>query len=147
MNERAFVDANVILRFLTGDPPEMAAKSTSLFKAMERGEVTLLLDEIVVAEVVWVLQSYYDHPPTEIARTLHDFVSHEGFEAQDKASILEALRLFADKNVDFADALTAVHMTRQGITDIFSFDSHFDRLPGVVRRIPEAEDPDPGRLS
>lgn len=146
MNDRAFVDANVILRFLTGDPPEMAARSTALFKAMERGEVTLLLDEIVVAEVVGVLQSYYGHPPTEISRALWDLIAHEGFEAQDKAAILESLRLFADKNVDFADALTVAHMARQGITEIFSFDTRFDRLPGVVRRVPEEEGPDPGRL-
>ena len=145
MSDRAFVDANVILRFLTGDPPEMAARSTALFRAVERGEVTLLLDDIVVAEVVWVLHSYYGHAPTEISRALRDLVAHEGFQAQDKPALMEALRLFADKNVDFADALTAVHMTGQGVPEIFSFDTHFDRLPGVVRRVPEEEGPDPGR--
>jgi predicted nucleic acid-binding protein len=145
MSNRAFVDANVILRFLTGDPPEMAARATALFKAVERGEVTLLLDDIVLAEVVWVLHSYYGHPPTEISRALRDLIAHDGVEAKDKAAVIEALRLFADKNVDFADALTAVHMAGEGVAEIFSFDVHFDRLPGVVRRVPEEEAPNPGR--
>ncbi len=32
----AYVDANVLLRFLVGDPPEMAEKTTVLMKAVER---------------------------------------------------------------------------------------------------------------
>jgi len=145
MRSRAFVDANVILRFLTGDPPEMEARAAALFKAVERGEVTLLVDDIVVAEVVWVLHSYYGHPPADISRALRDLIAHDGFEVKDKASVMEALRLFADKNVDFADALTAVHMAGEGVAEIFSFDMHFDRLPGVVRRVPDEEALNPGR--
>jgi len=133
---RAYVDANVILRFLTGDPPEMAEQACALFKAVEQGNLILVVDEIVIAEVVWVLRSFYNHPPREIARVVQELLSHEGLEARDKASLLTALSLFAEKNVDFADALVAVHMARQDIEEIYSFDRHFDRLPGILRRSP-----------
>ncbi len=33
---RAYVDANVILRFLTGDPPDIAAQSKALIRHFDR---------------------------------------------------------------------------------------------------------------
>jgi len=133
---RAYVDANVILRFLTGEPPDMAAQARALFDAVERGEITLLIDEIVIAETVWVLHSFYGYPNRDIARVIQELLSHSGLEAGDKPGLLAALSLFADKNIDFADALVAVHMGKQGEQEIFSFDHHFDRLPGIIRRSP-----------
>ena len=133
---RAYIDANVILRFLTGEPPDMAAQARALFDAVERGEITLLVDEIVIAETVWVLHSFYGYPNHDIARVIQELLSHSGLEADDKPGLLAALNLFADKGVDFADALVAVHMSKQGVQEIFSFDRHFDRLPGIIRRSP-----------
>jgi predicted nucleic acid-binding protein len=49
---RAYVDASVGPRFLTGDPPDLAARAHGVFNAVERGELTLFVDRIVVAEVV-----------------------------------------------------------------------------------------------
>lgn len=132
----AYVDANVILRFLTGDPPDMADRAAALFGAVERGELRLIVETIVLAEVVWVLQSFYHYRPTEIAPVVREFLLQDGVEAEDKAVLLQALSLYEVKNVDFADALVAARMQERGITEIFSFDEHFDRLPGVRRRIP-----------
>ena len=135
---RAWVDTNVILRFLTGDPPEMAAQAGALFGAVDREELVLVMDEIVVAEVVWVLHSFYGYPNADIARVMQELLSHPGLEADDKPGLLTALHLIAEKNIDFADALVAVHMERRGLREIFGFDfdRHFDRLPGISRLVP-----------
>ena len=136
MTTTAFVDANVILRFLVGDPPELAERSRALFGAVERGEVRLFIDEVVLAEVAWVLRSFYGYEPARIVAVLQTLLAHEGLEAMDKAGLLEALTYFADRNVDFVDALVAVHMDRHGVREIYSFDADFDRLPGVARLVP-----------
>jgi len=133
---QAYVDTNVILRFLTGDPPDLAAQARRLFDFVEQGELTLIIDEIVVAETVWVLQSFYGYPNHKIAQVVRELLSHDGLQADDKTGLLTALSFFADKNVDFADALVAVHMVQRSVQDIFSFDRHFDRLPGIIRRSP-----------
>lgn len=133
---RAYIDANVILRFLTGEPQDMAAKASALFDAVEQSEVTLVIDEIVVAETVWVLQSFYGYPNREIAQVIQELLSHSGLETEDKPGLLAALSLFSDKNIDFADALVAVHMDKRSVQEIFSFDRHFDRLPGIIRLSP-----------
>lgn len=133
---RAYIDANVILRFLTSDPPDMAAQAQTLFDAVDQGGMKLVIDEIVVAETVWVLKSFYGYPNHDIARIVSELLSHEGLEADDKPGLLVALNLFAGKNIDFADALLAIHMQQKGMQEIFSFDQDFDRLPGITRRTP-----------
>ncbi len=133
---RAYVDANVILRFITGDPPEMAREAKALFEAADRGEITLALDEIIVVEVVWVLHSFYKIEKNKIKQVMQAFIANEGVEMADKMDILLALTLFADKNVDFADALVSVHMNQNDVRGIFTFDRDFDRLPGVKRLTP-----------
>ena len=133
---RVYIDANVILRFLTGDPPDMATKVRLLFDAVEQGKLKLLIDEIVVAETVWVLKFFYGYRNGDIARTFGELLSNDGVEADDKPALLAALSLFAEKNIDFADALVAVHMWQKGMQEIFSFDRDFDRLSGITRLIP-----------
>jgi len=133
---RAYVDANVILRFLTGDPPEMAEPALELFAAADAGELALIVDDIVVAEIVWVLGSFYKYPATEIGRTLQELLAHDAILVDDRSVLAEALNLFVDHNVDFADALVAARMRRRGMSDIYSFDTHFDRLPGIKRVAP-----------
>ncbi len=134
--KRAYVDTNVILRFLTGTPPHQAEEAKRLFEAAERGEVTLILDEIVLAEVVWVLSSFYKFNKSTIRDVLQSFVMNPGIEMQDKVGALLALTLFADLNIDFEDALVSVHMNRDHVREIFTFDKHFDRLPGINRLTP-----------
>ena len=133
---RVYVDAGVILCFITGDPPEMAEKARSMFEAADRRELVLALDAIILAEVVWVLQSFYKIDKRKIVQVLQAFIANDGVEMPDKSEGLYALALFAEKNVDFADALVSVHMNRDGVTGIFSFDKHFDRLPGITCLLP-----------
>jgi predicted nucleic-acid-binding protein len=136
--KRVYVDANVILRFLTSDPPDLAQQAYVLFSAAERREIVLVLDEIVMAELVWVLDSFYKHPAEEIARTLGELLAQESVAADDKDLLAEALAMFANHHVDFADALVAARMRRREATEVVSFDAHFDRLPGIVRLTPKA---------
>lgn len=136
MNNRAFVDANVILRFLLNDPPAMAEDAARLFQAVADGQVTLVLDDIIVAELVWVLKSFYQHTAVDIAQVLREFLAQSGIELSDKATLFQALFLFETKNVDFIDALVAARMQKSGFSYIFSFDKHFDRFPGIQRLSP-----------
>ena len=132
----ACVDTNVILRFLTREPPDMAQQALALFTAVQEGDITLILEEIVLAEVVWVLQSFYKHSPEEISSVLQELVNYPGIVCEHKSVILIALRLFASKNLDFVDAMITAHMVKKGVSDIYSFDTHFDRLPGITRLKP-----------
>ena len=135
--KRAYVDTNILLRFITAAPIEQAVQARELFAAAERGEIALILDEIIVAETVWVLSSFYKFSKKEIKEVLLPLLANGGIEVRKERDILLALTLFADMNVDFADALVSVHMDRTSVSDIVTFDKHFQRLPGVNRMSPK----------
>jgi predicted nucleic acid-binding protein len=129
-----WLDANVVLRFLTGDPEEMAREARGLFERAEQGEVALFLPVLVVAEIVWVLHSFYDHDLPAIDETLSGFLTAPGIEAEDLDVVLESLHLAATRNVDFVDAYLAARATREG-APVCTFDaSDFERLPATWRR-------------
>ncbi len=132
---RAFIDTNIVLRFLTGQPPEMAERVRALFARAEKGELTLVLDDIVVAEVVWVLTSFYRLERTKVSRVLQQFLAHEAIEMPRKEDMLAALMWFAQYNIDFTDALLSVRAYRAGLP-LFSFDRDFDKVPGLQRLEP-----------
>ncbi len=131
--KQAYVDSNVIIRFITDDPPDMATQAAALFQQVDDGSLQLVVDSISVAESVWVLSSFYGFSPSQIAPILSAFLSNDGIVAADKDELLSALALYQEKNVDFADALLAIRMMKSGIPDVYSFDRHFDRIENVTR--------------
>lgn len=135
--KRAYVDANVILRLITGDPPDMADSAAELLRRVDDGELELIIDPIVIAECVWVLSSFYGFAAGQIAPLLASLVAGDGIACREKEDMLGALGLYETKNVDFIDAFLAVRMMRQRIDDIYSFDTHFDRLASVNRLDPQ----------
>jgi len=110
---RLWVDANVILRFLTGEPQDMYERSVRLMARAERGEVNLVISQIIIAEVIWVLKSFYDHSMAEIAEVIVPFVSSPGIEVEDRDTVIQAVELAREKNVDFIDALLALQAANQ----------------------------------
>jgi predicted nucleic acid-binding protein len=80
----------------------------------------------------------------DIATILRDFLLQDGIQAEEKITLLQALTLYETKNIDFADALIAARMQERGIERVFSFDAHFDRVPGIQRVVPGALLPSSG---
>lgn len=62
MAERLWLDANVVVRFLVHDPPELGDRALRLMWRAETGEVRLHLTHLALAEVFWVLKSFYRLP-------------------------------------------------------------------------------------
>jgi predicted nucleic-acid-binding protein len=129
--KRYRVDANVLLRFLTGEPEDMAARSARLMQRAEQGEVLLVLSMLVVAEMVWVLESVYRHSYRDIAGALIPLLRADGVETEDHDLIVAAIELARDKNVDFADAILALAAAHRQET-VCTFDqSDFQKLPAA----------------
>ena len=134
--KQAFVDANVVLRYLTKDPPTMAEASLKLFTAAQKGKISLKMISITVAEVVWVLESFYSYSKNEIAEILTQFLFSDGLTVENLGSIIEALALYQKNNLDFADAFLSVVSLGDDQPIIYSFDHDFDRVTGITRLEP-----------
>jgi len=136
--KRAFVDANLILRYFTKEPPDMAEASLKTFSAAQDGQICLIITPITVAEVVWVLESFYGYSKEQIAVTIIQFLYSDGLEVMELDILIQALSLYHEKNIDFADSLLAVSALSRGPNFIYSFDRHFDRIPGITRCDPRS---------
>lgn len=127
----AYVDSNVLIRFLTRDHPEMAERARlSLVEAAE-GRLQLLLTPVVLAEVVWTLKSFYKYERKQIADGLLSLLTFQGLEVVDRDVLSIALSIFGDKAVAFGDALVAAYALSEGPKRVCTFDQDFERIPGL----------------
>ncbi len=120
------MDANVLLRFLTDSPPELAERAARLLERGRRGEISLKVHTIVVAETVWVLESFHDYSRGRISDALAPLLEDYGLKAREKTAI-GALHRMSRSNVDFADALLA-ETALAGEESVASFDRDFRKL-------------------
>lgn len=130
-----WVDANVLVRFLTGEPSEMAKRSERLLQRVQRGESSLRVHPVVVAETVWVLQSFYGHSKEDISGVLVPLLTEHGLKVEGASVVVRALESMAENNVDFADALLAETARSRG-GGVASFDEDFRKL-GVEYHEPD----------
>jgi predicted nucleic acid-binding protein len=126
----AFVDTNILIRHLTGDPPAQARRA-SLFLA--RAD-ELLLTDLVVAEVVYVLESFYEVPRMRAAELVRAILAFESIVVLDRSLLLRSLELYEVDRLDFADAYLVASAETSGVGVVASFDRSIDRV-GTVQRI------------
>ncbi len=129
-----FVDANIFLRFLTNDHREKTDRCEKLFKEAVEGNFTLYTSELVIAELVWTLESFYKFPKKEIGSKLELLLNTPNLEVRDKDILLEALLIYREKNIDFIDAYNGVFMKYNLIKEIYSYDKDMDRI-SVIKRL------------
>ncbi|MGA1839398.1 MAG: PIN domain-containing protein [bacterium] len=124
-----FVDTNIFIRLLTNDDPEKAKRCEELFKAAKKNEEELYTSELVIAEIVWVLESYYDLPKGEVKEKVEKILNTHNLFCPNKDILYESLMNYFLKNIDFIDAL----MKRKNILKIFLYDSDFDKISSLKR--------------
>lgn len=127
------IDANVLLRFVTADHPEMSPRSRLLLERVEKGEETVYLPEAALADVAWTLRGFYRWPVERISAFLGDLLAIAGLEMERKDMVWRALELFRTAKLDFSDAFIAAEMSRAGVEELYSFDRDFDQVAGVRR--------------
>ena len=125
----AFIDTNVLVRHLTGDPPDQAARASRYLRA-ERG---LFLVDLVVAETVYVLESFYDVPRAQIAEAVRSLLALTSVVAVDPAVLLRAVEVYELDRLDFAEAYLVACAESTGVGRVASFDRSVDRVGTVVR--------------
>ncbi len=125
----AFVDTNVLVRHLTGDPPDMAARATRFLATVDE----LLLPDLILAEVAYVLESFYQAPRAQVATALRAMLAFPVIRVLDADLLQRAVEVYEFHRLDFADAYLVASAERTGIGVIASFDRSIDRV-GTVRR-------------
>jgi len=125
----AFVDTNVLIRHLTGEPPAQARRATRYLEQADE----LLLPDLILADVAYVLESFYEVERVEVASTLRSILAFPAIRVLDVELLQRAVEVYEVHRLDFADAYLVASAERTGIGVIVSFDRSIDRV-GTIRR-------------
>lgn len=128
----AFLDTNILIRHLTGDPPGQARRATAFLARAEE----LLLPDLIVAEVVYVLESFYEVERQRVAELVRAIIGFPAIVVVDEALLLRALEVYEVERLDFAEAYLVASAEASGVGAIASFDRGIDRLTTVRRLEP-----------
>lgn len=127
---RRLLDTNLIVRHLVQDNARHAEIALRMFSACDRGELTLVILPAVVAECVFVLESFYEHDRADIASALTGLVTSPGVELPDRQIHADALGLYGKTKLHFVDCVLAATATTHRIP-VATFDAALKKLPGV----------------
>jgi predicted nucleic-acid-binding protein len=124
-----FVDTNVLVRHLTGDPPAMAKRATAVLR--EASE--LFLADLVVSETIYVLESFYEVVREQIATTIRSLLAFDSISVVDRDVLLRAVEVYEIDRLDFAEAYLVACAESTGIGRVVSFDRSIDRVSTIER--------------
>ena len=128
-----FVDTNVFLRLMVNDDPVKADACESLFRKAIAGDETLATSDMVIAEIIWVLESYYHLEKSAIQASVEKILNTNNLHCPNREIIIHALSIYVEKNIDYIDAYNAFLLKIHEVREIYSYDKHFDRLDWLKR--------------
>jgi predicted nucleic acid-binding protein len=118
------VDTNIVLRWLLGDHKELSSKAEKLIEQAKSS--TLLVTDIVVAEITYVLRSTgRDRIQTSEALLLVGRT--ESFKYENEELVMTIINLLVETNLDFADCYLLARARREKL-DLATFDYSLEKL-------------------
>ena len=125
------IDTNLIIRFLVNDNPTKVLKVEQLLK--DKNNKNILLDTIV-AEIIWVLTSYYTLDKSDIVEKVRALIHVETIECN-AFLINRALSLWEENNISYVDAYLAT-IAELGNMDLYSYDQKFRSISTIKVKEP-----------
>lgn len=134
---KAFVDANLFLRFFTSDDIGQHAIAARLFRAAAAGEVELLTGPPVLFEVAWTLRSAYGLKADKVLSVLRAIAGLPGLTLSDSEVVDHAMLIADEQGGEFADAYIWAQAQAMGADAVATLNIRdFKRLGATVYEFP-----------
>lgn len=130
---RAFIDTSAILRMLVQDD-DLKAKAVEnlILTAPEKGLVLHVIP-VTILEIVWVLEKVYRYQQKAVRELTEAIINTPQLKVELAGVFLNALKVYEEKNVKFADAVMAFWALEKGITTTYTYDEKdFKRINGLT---------------
>jgi len=124
------LDTNIFLRVFVREDEEDYRVCRRLLDKIRNFEVEAVTAGVVLAEVSWVLGSYYRLPRQQAAEKLSSILKTRGLKVVDDYDWFNAAISYNEHNVKFLDAVLATmpDVANRNWT-VISFDEDFKKLP------------------
>lgn len=114
-----------------------ADRAEKLLDLAAKGKERLMTTEMVIAEVVWVLESFYKLGNTAIGPMIKAILATPGLEVINGTLVEKAIEHYMEQNIDFIDGYIVAVMDRHKVSEIFSYDKkHLTRIAAIQRKEP-----------
>ena len=131
MSKLLCIDTNILIRFLRADHPELSQKAKEIFLKAQKGEIEIYLDEIIIAETIWLLSSFYKLKKELIVSQLQELVSQGWVINPRKKIILDSLSLFSVNNLAYIDCWVAC-VSKSIPVELETFDNKLKKINKVT---------------
>lgn len=127
------LDTNIILRWLLEDDKHKADRIAHLLRQATTNKEQFFISDISVAEMVWVLESYYKLARQSIAEITRKLLSTQGLFFEHADRLFDSIAVYENHNVDYIDAYLFVLSKEKKLDGIVSYDKDFDKLSSINR--------------
>jgi len=127
------LDTNVLARLFIDDDPVQARMAREFVAQRCNEQERAFVDRVALCELVWVLSFSHGYDRRQIVGIIERMLENQAMMLEDADAVGAALRIFASKNVDFADALIGEVNRARGCAATATFDRRAARLDGFVR--------------
>ncbi len=116
------IDTNILVRFLVGDDAVQAEKVYKIFKKAETVKDELFVPLLVVLELIWVLESVYEIPRTEILDSICELLLMPILQFEHQSTVHQFIQNAQGNRYDLSDLLIVYSAKEQGCDSVITFD-------------------------
>jgi len=125
------LDTNVLVRYIVRDDAAQTERADTLLQEFSP-EAPGFISLVALAELFWVLRTYYRMPKAELILCLERLLNSMNLILEGDAAVRLAITKFASARCDFADCLIERLGFQSGCTHTFTFDTNAAKSTGMV---------------
>jgi predicted nucleic acid-binding protein len=125
------LDTNLIIRFLVNDDPKKVNRVEKLL--VDKNNTNILLDT-VVAEIIWVLNSYYTLRKSEVIEKIEALIHLDTIDCN-AVLINKALSIWKENNISYIDSYLAA-FANLGNIPLLSYDDKLKTINEITVKEP-----------
>ena len=126
------VDTNILVRVLTADDPKQTELASRFLEESCSVSLPGVVNTIVITELIWVLESLYGYPRSNIVLALESLLANGKLAIESREQVQAALLTYKNINCDFVDALIVQINLARGCEATATFDRKAAKLKGFV---------------
>ena len=125
--KEVLLDSNIFIRFLIQDVPSHFERAKEIFEGIEAGKVKGFISLLVINEVIWILENFYELKRDIYIPKLLTLLSLRNMKIMEakKDAILTILQEMPKHSFDFTDVYLFEVKEKRSIV---SFDKDFQRI-------------------
>lgn len=124
------VDSNLIIRFLAEDDSVKADAVERLLRNADPNE--LEIPDVIIAEIAWVLLSFYKLSKEEVIEKLEGLLTLENLKLN-RGVLKRTIDIFRQYNLSYTDAYLSAYALENNAGAIYSYDEGLDKVKEIKR--------------